>query len=48
MVPKERLGKAEDIAGTVICLSSQASSCITGHTLVLDGGVIASSGYGEL
>ncbi|TWX64147.1 SDR family oxidoreductase [Colwellia demingiae] len=48
MVPKERLGKAEDIAGTAIYLSSQASSWMTGHTLVLDGGVIASSGYGEL
>ncbi|WP_019028835.1 SDR family NAD(P)-dependent oxidoreductase [Colwellia piezophila] len=48
MVPKERLGQAEDIAGTAIYLSSQASSWMTGHTLVLDGGVIASSGYGEL
>jgi NAD(P)-dependent dehydrogenase (short-subunit alcohol dehydrogenase family) len=48
MVPKERLGKAEDIAGTAIYLSSEASSWMTGHTLVLDGGVIASSGYGEL
>jgi NAD(P)-dependent dehydrogenase (short-subunit alcohol dehydrogenase family) len=48
MVPKERLGQAEDIAGSCIYLSAKASSCMTGHTLVLDGGVIASSGYGDL
>ena len=48
MVPKERLGQAEDIAGSCIYLCAQASSWMTGHTLVLDGGVIASSGYGEL
>lgn len=48
MVPKERLGQAEDIAGSAIYLCSQASSWMTGHTLVLDGGVIASSGYGVL
>jgi NAD(P)-dependent dehydrogenase (short-subunit alcohol dehydrogenase family) len=48
MVPKERLGQAEDIAGSCIYLSAKASSWMTGHTLVLDGGVIASSGYGDL
>ena len=47
MVPKERLGQTEDIADAAIYLSSQASSWMTGHTLVLDGGVIANSGYGE-
>lgn len=47
MVPMERLGNADDIAGAVIYLSAKASSWMTGHTLVLDGGVIASSGYGD-
>ncbi|NMP15485.1 SDR family oxidoreductase [Thalassotalea sp. Y01] len=47
MVPKERLGNGDDIAGSVIYLCSKASNWMTGHTLVLDGGVIASSGYGE-
>jgi len=47
MVPMNRLGKAEDIAGTAIYLCATASSWMTGHTLVLDGGVIASGGYGS-
>jgi NAD(P)-dependent dehydrogenase (short-subunit alcohol dehydrogenase family) len=47
MVPMERLGNADDITGSVIYLCAKASSWITGHTLVLDGGVIASSGYGD-
>ena len=46
-IPKQRMGEAEDIAGTAIYLCSRASSWITGQTIVLDGGVIASSGYGE-
>lgn len=47
MVPKGRLGNGDDICGAVIYLSSKASAWITGNTLVLDGGVIASSGFGE-
>jgi len=47
MVPMERLGNEDDIAGSVIYLSAKASSWVTGHTLVLDGGVIAKSGYGD-
>ena len=47
MVPKGRLGNSDDINGAVIYLASKASTWITGHTLVLDGGVIASSGFGE-
>lgn len=47
MVPMERLGNESDIAGSVIYLSSKASAWMTGHTLVLDGGAIASSGYGN-
>ncbi|WP_068544495.1 SDR family NAD(P)-dependent oxidoreductase [Thalassotalea crassostreae] len=47
MVPKGRLGNKDDICGAVIYLSSKASNWMTGHTLVLDGGVIAASGFGE-
>ncbi|MGB0938250.1 MAG: SDR family NAD(P)-dependent oxidoreductase [Colwellia sp.] len=47
MVPMERLGNESDIAGSVIYLSSKASAWVTGHTLVLDGGVVAKSGYGD-
>lgn len=47
MVPMERLGNEDDIAGSVIYLCSKAAAWMTGHTLVLDGGVIASSGYGD-
>ena len=46
MVPMNRLGTTEDAAGTAIYLSSRASAWVTGHTLVLDGGTIASGGYG--
>lgn len=34
MVPMERLGNADDIAGSVIYLSSKASAWMTGHTLL--------------
>lgn len=37
-VPMGRLGKAEDIAGTVVFLCSKASEHINGATITLDGG----------
>ena len=42
-IPAKRLGTPEDIAGTVIYLCSRASAYVTGHTLVLDGGMVAES-----
>jgi len=42
-IPRGRMGKPEDIAGTAIFLSSPASSWMTGQTVVLDGGMISTS-----
>lgn len=38
--PLGRFGKPEDIAHAIIYLLSDASSWVTGHTLVVDGGMI--------
>mgnify|MGYP000025745784 CR=1 FL=1 len=43
-IPRGRIGSDEDAAGTAIYLSSRASAWVTGHTVVLDGGIIASAG----
>ncbi len=43
-IPLRRLGCAEDAAGTAIYLCSRASNYICGHTLVMDGGMIAAAG----
>ncbi|MFB1035608.1 MAG: SDR family oxidoreductase [Sinobacterium sp.] len=43
-IPLGRIGRPEDAAGTAIYLSSKASSWVTGQTIVLDGGLIASAG----
>ncbi|MBX9816049.1 MAG: short-chain dehydrogenase [Proteobacteria bacterium SG_bin5] len=38
-VPLRRIGEPHEIAGAVVFLASQASSFMTGQTIVLDGGV---------
>ncbi len=39
-----RLGDPEELAGPLLFLASEASSFVTGHTLVVDGGFSAGSG----
>ncbi|MEM0954230.1 MAG: SDR family NAD(P)-dependent oxidoreductase [Pseudomonadota bacterium] len=41
--PIPRVGYPEDAAGTAIYLCSQASNYICGHTIVMDGGMVAGS-----
>jgi 2-dehydro-3-deoxy-D-gluconate 5-dehydrogenase len=40
-IPLGRMGKPEEIVGTILYLASPASSMMTGHVLALDGGYTA-------
>ena len=40
MIPLERLGAADDVAGVVAFLASDLASYITGQTIVVDGGMV--------
>lgn len=39
-IPLRRLGKCEEVANTIVWLSSSASSYIVGQTIVIDGGLV--------
>lgn len=41
--PIKRMGRPQDAAGTAIYLCSEASNFLCGHTIVMDGGVVAAS-----
>ncbi|BFM17971.1 SDR family oxidoreductase [Maricurvus nonylphenolicus] len=43
-IPRGRVGNASDAAGTAIYLCAKASAWVTGHTVILDGGVVANAG----
>jgi NAD(P)-dependent dehydrogenase (short-subunit alcohol dehydrogenase family) len=40
--PMKRFGKVEELAGAAVFLASDAASFVTGHLLVVDGGILAS------
>ncbi len=40
-IPLGRFGSESDLKGAIVFLSSSASSFVTGHTLVVDGGQLA-------
>ncbi|HLY50508.1 MAG TPA: glucose 1-dehydrogenase [Solirubrobacteraceae bacterium] len=47
MAPMRRLGQPDEIAGAVVWLCSDAASFVTGHPLIVDGGVAAGRERGE-
>jgi NAD(P)-dependent dehydrogenase (short-subunit alcohol dehydrogenase family) len=40
--PMDRFGKTEEVVGAVLYLASDAASFVTGETIVVDGGFLAS------
>ena len=41
-IPHRRFGRPEDLAGAAVFLASDGAAYMTGHTLVLSGGVVLS------
>ena len=41
-VPLKRLGQADDVVNAVVYLQSEAAQYVSGHQLVVDGGVVGS------
>ena len=44
VIPMARLGHADEVAGTITFLASDDASYVTGHALVVDGGLTACTG----
>jgi NAD(P)-dependent dehydrogenase (short-subunit alcohol dehydrogenase family) len=40
--PMKRFGKVEELVGAAVFLASDAASFVTGHGLIVDGGLLAS------
>jgi NAD(P)-dependent dehydrogenase (short-subunit alcohol dehydrogenase family) len=40
--PMSRFGRTEELVGSVVYLASDAASFVTGQTIVVDGGFLAS------
>ena len=39
LIPMERIGRPEDVAGAAVFLASEAAAYVTGATIVVDGGL---------
>jgi NAD(P)-dependent dehydrogenase (short-subunit alcohol dehydrogenase family) len=39
-IPMHRMGRADEIAGTIVFLSSRAGAYITGAEIPVDGGIV--------